>query len=188
MNQKGIDDVINTYISSKDASEFLGCSERSLLRYRKKGMIPFTKIKNHVCFKIEDVSKLHITMKNTTINAKILQRLEFAEIEIRLLKNRITLLESINGFIINEITTMTADEIATTIDCFDTIIKSDKLLWGDVEKWANDLTRISNNLYMEIGIDRSKQCIEKLIAILGFYKKRNARVLETKLRLRLYSF
>jgi excisionase family DNA binding protein len=188
MNQKGIDDVVSTYVSQKDAADFLNCSERTILRYRKRGVLPFVKIKNKVCFKVEDVSKLHITMQNTTINAKIVQRLEFAEQEIRALKNRISVIESINGLILDEITELTDEEISITRDCFNTIISAKEMRWDDLETWARDVIRISNALYKKIGVDTAKQCIEKIIALLGFYKRKNARVLETKLKLRLYSF
>ncbi len=186
MGHVNLDDIIGTYISQKDASDFLKCSERTILRYRQRGVLPFVKIKNRVCFKIEDVSKLHITNKNTTINAKIVQRLEFAEQEIRMLKSRLSLLEAVNGFNIDEITTMEEHEIIAVRDKFTEIISMDKMRWSDLESWARDSNRISTELYIRIGLDVSKICIEKMIALLGFYKRKSASVLKSKLKLKLH--
>lgn len=188
MNQKSIDDVVSTYITQKEASDFLNCSERSLLRYRNKGILPFTKVKAKICFKIEDVAKLHITMQNSTINAKILQRLEFAELEIKSLKNRISLLESINGFILDEIKSMSEQEILETRECFKSILSASSMKWNDIEKWSRDLIRISIDLLKQIGEDLSRLCIEKLLSLLSFYKRKSSKSLQLKLRARLYSF
>lgn len=49
---------LKKWLDNQDVCEMLGISKRTLQTYRNKGLLPFSRIKNKLFYKPEDVEKL----------------------------------------------------------------------------------------------------------------------------------
>ena len=156
---------LNNLISSYDASVLLNCDQRTLRRYREKGIIKRQKIKGLVYYTTEDVLKLKSILEKNTKDLKIDTRIASLEQKVELLQKSLSMMCSVLQFGVDSVQELDDDSINHIRNMLSSFIQAKRIKWSSVVLWVSDIRRMSNNVISKIGKEIVSDALYKLLSM-----------------------
>jgi DNA-binding transcriptional MerR regulator len=156
---------LSNLISSYDASVLLNCDQRTLRRYREKGIIKRQKIKGLVYYTTEDVLKLKSILEKNTKDLKIDTRIAYLEQKVESLQKSLSMVCNILQFGVDSIQELDEDSLTHIRNMLNSFVQAKKIKWSSAVLWVSDIRRMSDSVINKIGKDIVSEALYKLLSM-----------------------
>lgn len=177
-----IDTVLNNLIPSSDAAVLLNCNERTLRRYRQRGLLPRHRVKRNVYYSLDDIAKLREIKDTNNKDSRLEKRVVHLENEIRSLKKQVSLLSAVVGFRSNDTDSLTKEQIRLLRKRVSESYRA-ALSVIDMRNWVDDLSRLGMNAIKQVGADLLQSFIERLRSLCKVFVEKTPEAVEWDRRL-----